>query len=120
MKLRELFRLLAGSSLWQGIRRRSIFQSICPFHDMDRVNEKLGCNPGFFLASPKTKQSQSGYDYDRGICVPQFRRVLHDVGVIIFFVVDTVATNGFLDELFELANSLLRIPRKIHGTNSGS
>ena len=49
MELRELLRLFGVPGLGQRLRDFSVFQGVCAGHDVNGVDEKLGCDPRFFL-----------------------------------------------------------------------
>jgi len=55
MEVRELLRLLGVPSLRQRMRNFSILQGIRASHDVNGVDEKLGCDPRFFLVLAETE-----------------------------------------------------------------
>ena len=67
MELSELLRVLAVTGLRQRMAEFSILQRVRARHDVNGVDEELGCDACFFLILSKAKQTQARNDHNRGI-----------------------------------------------------
>src|SRR5205823_14054469 len=97
VKLGELLALFSRACLRQRTWRFTFLKRIRSGHDVNGVDEKLGCDACLFFVFAEAKQAQSRNDDHGWIRIPEFRRIWSCKRLIVLLVGGAILVDLILD-----------------------